>query len=147
AATMLAGLGSAGLRGMGEARVGGGAGAAVPLGLALAVVLGARPAAPPPPVVRGPEAPAFAAGRRLRARPDGEPVLELPVSTNALDGAALETTTAAMVASTLHWRGLVNGYTGHPPPSGVLAMTLAQRLPDATALATLRRMTGVGWVV
>jgi hypothetical protein len=74
-------------------------------------------------------------------------VLELPAMTFAYDVPALETTTLAMMASTLHWPPLVNGYTGHPPPSAQLTMTLAQRLPDATALATLRRVTGVGWVV
>jgi hypothetical protein len=74
-------------------------------------------------------------------------VLELPAMTFAYDVPALQTTTVAMMASTLHWPALVNGYTGHPPPSAQLTMTLAQRLPDATALATLRRLTNVGWVV
>src|SRR5262249_40489559 len=117
------------------------------LALALGILLGARPAESLPLVVRGPEAPAFAAARWLRAQPDRDTVLELPVSTNVLDVTALETTTAAMVASTLHWRPLVNGYTGHPPPSSLLTMTLAQRLPDPAALATLRRITGIGWVI
>jgi hypothetical protein len=147
AASVLAGMGAATLRRAGAARVGGAAGAAAVLAVATALVLGSRPAAPIRLLARGPDAPAFAAARWLGDRADGEAVLELPAMTFAYDVPALETTTIAMMASTLYWPPLVNGYTGHPPPSAQLAMTLAQRLPDATALATLRRVTNVGWVV
>jgi hypothetical protein len=140
-------MGAAGLRRSVAAHLGRAAGTAAILAIAVAIVLGARPAAPLPLLARGPDAPDFAAARWLRDQGDGAPVLEVPAMTVAYDLPALGTTVTAMVASTLHWRPLLNGYTGHPPPSGLLTMTLAQRLPDATALATLRRLTGVGWVV
>lgn len=147
AASVLSGLGAAAVRRAITARLGRAAGTVALLGIAALLVQRARPAAPLPLLERGPDAPAFAAARWLRDQPDGASVLELPAMTSDLDAPALGATTAAMVASTLSWRPLVNGYTGHPPPSGLLATTLAQRLPDASALATLRRVTGVGWVV
>ncbi len=75
------------------------------------------------------------------------PVLDLPAQTSALDGRGLLSTGRAMVGSTLHWFPLLNGYSGHPPPSHIPTMTLAQRLPDQRALADLCAGTGVRWIV
>lgn len=44
-----------------------------------------------------------------------------------------------MYYSTFHWRPLVNGYSGFSPPSYRGVLDAAATLPDAAALATLRR--------
>src|SRR5262249_55076694 len=49
----------------------------------------------------------------------------------------------AMFCSTLHWRPLLNGYASFWPAGFEARMALASRLPDAEALATLHRETGL----
>ncbi len=83
----------------------------------------------------------------LADRGEGRPVLDLPADNSPFDAAALLGTTRAMVASTLHWLPLVNGYSGHTPPSDRLLMTLAQRLPDdPRALDAIRALADPGWI-
>lgn len=52
-----------------------------------------------------------------------------------------------MVASTLHWRPLVNGYTAYPPPASGAVFPALRDLPDGDALQALVDLTGVGWLV
>lgn len=113
-----------------------------------AVLLAARPPRPPVPIARvdvsGPD---MAAQRWLREQGSSGAVLELPVANSALDGGALPWTGRAMLGSTIHWQPILNGYSGHPPHSLQPMMTLAQRLPDARAAATLCDLTGLEWIV
>lgn len=101
------------------------------------------------PVVRvGLDGPQLRAHRWLRdyATTPG-PVLELPVYNAPMDGGLMRVTANAMVGSTLHWFPLLNGYSGHPPASARLLMTLAQRLPDARAFDELCRLVDLRWIV
>jgi hypothetical protein len=52
-----------------------------------------------------------------------------------------------MYRSIFHWRPLVNGYSSYWPAGFAERMALALRLPDAGALAELRRETGVTSIV
>jgi hypothetical protein len=83
----------------------------------------------------------------LRANGEGRAVLEIPVVNDVLDTTRLLDTTGYMLGSTAHWSPLVNGYSGHPPASDRLLMTLAQRLPEPTALAEVRALADPGWLV
>jgi hypothetical protein len=83
----------------------------------------------------------------LRESGEGRALLEIPVVNDVLDTTRLLQTTGYMLGSTTHWLPLVNGYSGHPPASDRLLMTLAQRLPDPAALAALRALADPGWIV
>src|SRR5881397_77853 len=48
-----------------------------------------------------------------------------------------------MYRSTFHWRPLLNGYSSYYPAGFGERMTIADHLPDADALTTLRRETGL----
>lgn len=50
-------------------------------------------------------------------------------------------TTRRMIASTVHWLPMVDGYSGYPPPGGIIG--LVARLPDRDALGRLVREYGV----
>ena len=68
------------------------------------------------------------------------PLLEVPVG-RGVPWPAFHA--AAMYRSTLHWRPLLNGYSSYYPAGFGERMTIADRLPDADALTTLRRETGL----
>jgi len=53
----------------------------------------------------------------------------------------------AMYRSTFHWRPLLNGYSGYWPAGFPEHMALGDLLPDAQALAVLRRETGLATLV
>ncbi|TMB12981.1 MAG: hypothetical protein E6J71_23440 [Deltaproteobacteria bacterium] len=74
-------------------------------------------------------------------RTPGGPLLELPAM--RLSGPALDApaNTRAMYRSIFHWRPLLNGYGGYWPAGFPELMALARELPDAEALAQLRRET------
>jgi hypothetical protein len=74
----------------------------------------------------------------VRAQPG--PLLELPIFA---DGRDILMHAKAMFRSTLHWRPLLNGYASFWPAGFETRMALASRLPDAEALAALRRETGL----
>jgi len=96
----------------------------------------ARPAWPDPDAV----ARRYAA---VRALPPG-PLMEIPFSLplrNAELGAR------AMLGSTLHWRPIVNGYTGHAPASHALLQRLSERLPEARVVRQFGGLTGVRYFV
>jgi hypothetical protein len=73
------------------------------------------------------------------------PVLELPVG--PFGGVSPFFHVGALYRSTLHWRPLLNGYDGYWPAGFPERMALAGRLPDADALAELRRETGLTTIV
>jgi hypothetical protein len=52
-----------------------------------------------------------------------------------------------MLASSLHWRPMLNGYTAYVPDSYHFLQRLAQNLPDPRAIEYLRRLTGLRWIV
>jgi hypothetical protein len=52
-----------------------------------------------------------------------------------------------MLASTLHWRPILNGFTAYPPRSYTLLRRVAQGLPEAEALARLGRLVDLRWIV
>lgn len=79
----------------------------------------------------------------LSALPPG-PVVEVPFA-GPLQ--SIELGSRALLASTLHWRPLVNGYTGYPPPSHSLLQRLGARLPERDAILQLGRLTGVRYFV
>lgn len=74
------------------------------------------------------------------------PLLELPRGApEDLAGPLRES--SYMVASTRHWRPLINGYSGYPPRSHAPLMVLARAVPDPRALELLGRFTGVRYVL
>jgi hypothetical protein len=74
-------------------------------------------------------------------RRPGGPVLQLPVDAPFPRRFAVHA--RAMFESIGRWRPLLNGYGGFYPAEFPDRMALATRLPDAAALAELRRATGL----
>jgi hypothetical protein len=72
------------------------------------------------------------------------PLLELPVPDA---GGAPFLHTRAMYRSIFHWRPLLNGYGSYFPARFPDLMRLASNLPDADALAALRRETGLATIL
>ena len=135
------------LAGMGAAAITGGRRWARVLPLAAAALVihaDARPVPLAPVLLEGSDVAAY---RWLAEHGEHGPTLELPVFLSAMDGEQLLATGRYMVASTLHWNPLLNGYTGYTPPSYPLLATLAQRLPDPTALADLCALVALSWLV
>jgi hypothetical protein len=113
---------------------------------AAAIALLSWRAPPPLPLAKVPGPGGWDVYRWLAEHGDGGPLLELPVLLSPLDPGPLLATGRAMVGSTLHWLPLLNGYSGHPPPSARLIATLAERLPDAQAFAGLCSLVGLRWI-
>ena len=81
----------------------------------------------------------------IRALPDpAAAVIELPIGSGLAAGAK---GSSAVLASTLHWRPMLNGYTGHDPPSYAFLRNLTLELPTPRAVDWLRRLTGVRWAL
>lgn len=87
------------------------------------------------------------AHRWLAANGDGGVLLELPVYRSPLETGPLRVTGSAMVGSTLHWLPIVNGYSGHPPPSAGLLQAIAARLPDPDAFTDLCHLVRLRWIL
>jgi hypothetical protein len=85
--------------------------------------------------------------RWLAAQPGPGVVLELPGS--AIDGDLVGNLRNAeyMLASTAHWRPLVNGFSGYEPPQASFLNAAIRRLPDPDALAVLLRSVDLRWIV
>jgi len=75
-------------------------------------------------VVRAPQ-PDSAVYRTLAGLPEGV-LLELPLS----DEARTYREPEYVLYSTHHWKMLINGYSGHTPPTYVLAREIARGLPS-----------------
>ncbi len=85
--------------------------------------------------------------RWLARQPRDGGVLEVPGAASEEDLAGLVRESRYMLAATVHWQPLVNGYTAYPPVWSGLAKSLARRLPDADALQTLVNVAPVAWVI
>jgi len=85
--------------------------------------------------------------RWLAAQTGDGAVLEVPGS--AIDGDLVGNLRSAeyMLASTSHWRPLVNGFSGYEPASYSFLTAAIRRLPDPAALAALLRSVDVRWIV
>ena len=81
--------------------------------------------------------------KALRELPDGA-LLELPWDVSAGD---IDQGSRSVLASTLHWRPIVNGYTGHRPHSYRFVQRIASHLPAPRAIEQLRRLTGIRFVL
>jgi hypothetical protein len=120
------------------------------LAVATAVaLLAAFAAAPRPPAVMaaelGDDAPA--AYRWLAQHKAPGTIVEVPAAAIEDDVIGNHRNGRYMVASTLHWRPLVNGYTAYPPPLASLLAAAVRELPDTQALATLVDSSDLRWVV
>jgi len=114
--------------------------------LALACVASAAPR--PSPVVAahlGADAPPVY--RWLARQPDQGAVLEVPAWQIEGDLPGQLASGRYMVASTLHWHPLLNGYTAYPPPTAEFLAAAIRRLPDPEALAVLVDSVDVRWIV
>jgi hypothetical protein len=85
--------------------------------------------------------------RWLASQPDRGAVLELPAAATDHDVVGNLRNARYMVASTTHWRPLLNGVTGHNPPIARFYNALGRRLPSADAVDLLRRVVDVDWIV
>ena len=118
--------------------------------LALVLVLGCAVAAAPQPspVLRADVGDATPEVYRwLAAQPGDGAVLEVPGS--AIDGDLVGNLRNAeyMLASTTHWRPILNGFSGYEPPSWSFLTAAIRRLPDPRALDALARSVDVRWIV
>lgn len=81
----------------------------------------------------------------LRAAPDdGGALLEIPWP---VGHANIDYGSRAVLASTLHWRPVLNGYTGHRPPTYRFLQRIGARLPERDALETLLELTQLRYVL
>lgn len=80
----------------------------------------------------------------LRELPPG-PVLEIPWSRTDLERIELES--RYMLASTHHWRPMLNGFTAYPPHTYSFLYHLGWQLPAEDALTKLTRSTDLRWIV
>jgi hypothetical protein len=84
------------------------------------------------------------AHRALAALEPG-PVVEIPWRIHRISTAT--NGSRYMIASSLHWNPMLNGYTAYVPPTYHFVQRLAQSLPDRHAVENLRRLTGLRWIV
>jgi hypothetical protein len=145
AAPLIASVGLARIGQLARARLGprvGTAAVALPALVLLALDLrprsfGAEAAWPDPERSRA----AYAA---LAALPPG-PVLEAPWGADAK--LLIVTESLSQLASTLHWRPILNGFTAYPPRSYPLLLRVARGIPGEAALAELARLSGLRWIL
>jgi len=149
ALSVLAGIGAGQLVELARERARPAAGLATALVLiaSVALLVAREPRGPWPLAPATLAGPRGAVDRWLRDQGERGAVLELPAMNSVMDGRAMLATGRYMVGSTLHWLPLLNGYSGHPPASNRLLMTLAQRLPDPGALDVLCALAQPRWLV
>jgi hypothetical protein len=113
-------------------------------GVALALALDLRP-----PVLE--TAPAYAArsversGLGVLRDFEYGPVLDVPWPQNLTNNAIVSS--EYMVASTVHRKPILAGYTAYTPRHYEFLVRAARGLPNARSVAQLRRMTGLRWIV
>jgi hypothetical protein len=73
------------------------------------------------------------------------PVVEIPWRIHRINTAT--NGSRYMLASSLHWYPLLNGYTAYVPDTHHFLQRLAQSLPDPRAIENLRRLTGLRWIL
>jgi len=114
--------------------------------LALACVVLAAPR-PVPVMAAGLGAHAPDVHRWLAASDEPGSVLELPANMADDDVVGNVRNGQSMVASTVHWRPLVNGYTAYPPPVASLYAAAVRELPRPDALRLLADLADLRFVV
>jgi len=128
-----------------RARLGRGRWAAAAALVVAALLLASRHPVPTEPSGIGADAaPAY---RFLAGRPRGGPLLELPAKAGEDDLQGLAVDSQYMLASTVHWQPLLNGYTAYEPPSRYVLAAIAQRLPAPDALERMLGLVDLRWVL
>lgn len=114
--------------------------------LALGCVVNAAPRpVPVAPVGLGDAAPPVYTW--LAQQPGDGSVLEIPGTAGGDDMIGNAHSGKYMVASTLHWKPIVNGWTAYPPHVAQLLAAAIRDLPDARALELLGQVSGLEWIV
>jgi len=85
--------------------------------------------------------------RWLAAQDGPGAVLEIPGQTTLQDAGENLRNGRYMVASTTHWRPLLNGWTAYPPPSAGFFAAAIRDLPSPAALAVLVDASDLRWIV
>jgi hypothetical protein len=113
------------------------------------LMIAAYGAAPhPAPVMAAGLGDATAPVYRWLAAQDGPgAVLEIPAQTTQQDVGGNLRNGRYMVASTTHWRPLLNGWTAYPPPSAGFFAAAIRELPAHDALANLVDASDLRWIV
>jgi hypothetical protein len=93
-------------------------------------------------VARAPES-GSAVYRTLAGLEGGGVLLEYPLA----DQAPTYREPEFVLHSTSHWKTLINGYSGHTPPTWNLVLEIARGLPSPTALQKLVDLTRLRWVI
>jgi len=119
---------------------------AVAAALALACLVDAAPR-PVPVTAAGLGDAAAPAYRWLAAQAEEGAVLEIPGTASGDDVAGNARSGRYMVASTIHWKPLVNGWTAYPPHVAPLLAAAIRDLPAEDALALLVDASDLRWVL
>jgi len=85
------------------------------------------------------------AAHRALAKLGPGPVVEIPWAFHQVNVASIGS--RYMLASAEHWKPLLNGYTAYIPATHDFLQRLAQNLPDPDTLTSLRRLSGLRWIV
>src|SRR5262249_28431412 len=85
--------------------------------------------------------------RWLAAQAPGGSIVELPGAIADDDLLGNQRNGRYMMASTIHWRPLVNGYTAYPPATTPLMVALMRRLPEPGAFDALVDTVDVRWIL
>lgn len=112
--------------------------------VAFAVAAAPRPASVLPVDLGAEMAPVY---RWLAATSGDGAVLELPAAVTERDILGDNRNGRYMLASTAHWRPLLNGVTGHNPAIGAFYAAIHRRLPDPEALAVLARVVDAEYII
>lgn len=117
------------------------------LTLAIALIFGSQTVWPIP-TTKVPRGPFFVGAYQwLAANGTDGAVLELPAMQSPLEKKPLAQTGRAMRGALRHGLPLINGYSGHPPPSHPLLMAWAHRIPQASALEDFCQYTDLRWII
>lgn len=120
------------------------AGAGVATAIACAIAAAPTPAPVLPAHLGADAAPVY---DWLDRQPEGGAVLEIPTSWIEGDFVGAERDARYMLASTRHWKPLVNGYSGYEPTTTTFLTTAIRQLPDAGALQFLVDAVDVQWII
>lgn len=83
----------------------------------------------------------------LAAQPKTGAVLEIPGQSTEQDVIGNHRNGRYMIASTIHWRPLLNGYTAYPPPSAGFYSAAIRDLPNRRALELLVETSDLRWIL
>ena len=83
----------------------------------------------------------------LAQQPGDGSVLEIPGTAGGDDVVGNARSGKYMVASTIHWKPIVNGWTAYPPHVAQLLAAAIRDLPEPRALELLGQVSGLEWIV